>query len=70
MEFYWQPVSDSNGRKYGGLLNHVRHFLHEVNDLRRISPSEVSRDFKVLKTNMKNLYNKNKFFRFLGNDFE
>jgi len=48
LEFYWQPVSDSNGRKYGGLLNQIRHFLHEVNDLRRVQPSSVSHDFRSL----------------------
>lgn len=70
LEFYWQPVSDSNGRKYGGLLNHVRHFLHEVNDLRRIPTMSVTNDFQNLESSMKKLYGKNKLFRFLGNDFE
>lgn len=69
LEFYWQPVSDSNGKKYGGLLNHVRHFLHEVNDLRRIPSNSITVDFRSLENAMKPLYNKNKFFRFLGTFF-
>jgi hypothetical protein len=34
LEFYWSAVSDSNGRKYGGVFTHIRHFLHEVNNYR------------------------------------
>lgn len=48
----------------------VRHFLHEVNDLRNTNPQAIVGDFKRLEENMKKLYQKNKLFRFLGNDFE
>ncbi len=70
LEFYWSPRSDSNNMKYGGVVTHVRHFLHEVNDYRRWNMAENIRDYEQIKSNMKNLYHKNKFFRFLGNDFE
>ena len=48
----------------------MRHFLHEVNNLRGIDPMALVDDFLRLKDNMKGLYHKNKLFRFLGNDFE
>lgn len=48
----------------------VRHFLHEVNDLRRANVDGIVSDFQKLEENMKKLYKKNKLFRFLGNDFE
>jgi hypothetical protein len=70
LEFYWSPKSDSNGMKYGGIVTHVRHFLHEVNDYRRWNIGEQIRDYEQLEINMKKLYHKNKLFRFLGNDFE
>lgn len=69
MEFYWNPKSDSNNLTYGGLVTHVRHFLHEVNDLRNTYPETVADDFKKLEKVMKKVYRKNKLFRFLGNDF-
>jgi hypothetical protein len=51
-------------------VTHVRHFLHEVNDLRNTNAQSIQRDFEQLKPNMEKLYGKNKLFRFLGNDFE
>jgi hypothetical protein len=63
-------VSDSNGRKYGGVMTQVRHFLHEVNDLRHANIDGIVADFTKLEANMLKLYKKNKLFRFLGNDFE
>jgi len=69
LEFYWSPVSDSNGRKYGGVVTQIRHFLHEVNDLRRENEQSIAFDFHKLEENMLKLYGKNKLFRFLGNDF-
>jgi hypothetical protein len=70
LEFYWSAVSDSNGRKYGGVMTLIRHFLHEVNDLRRTNDNSIVADFQKVEENMKKLYKTNKFFRFLGNDFE
>jgi hypothetical protein len=51
-------------------VTYVRHFLHEVNDLRFITPNSIAQDFTDLSKTMKSLYSKPKFFRFLGNDFE
>ena len=48
LEFYWSAVSDSNGRKYGGVLTQVRHFLHEVNDLRNANVDGIVSDFRKL----------------------
>lgn len=70
LEFYWLPISDSNNLTYGGVLNHVRHFLHEVNNLRRVNINSIKRDFQEIEKKMKSAYGKNKLFRFLGNDFE
>jgi len=55
---------------YGGVLNHVRHFLHEVNNYRGTPPSQIASDYKEIENVMRNkYYRKNKLFRFLGNDF-
>ena len=71
LEFYWNTISDSNNISYGGVLNHVRHFLHEVNDLRQGRIPGLKQDFTDIEDAMKtHYYNKNKMFRFLGNDFE
>lgn len=53
LEFYWEPVSNSNNKSYGGVLNHVRHFLHEVNNLRGIDEGSVKRDFEIIMKKMK-----------------
>lgn len=42
LEFYWAPVSDSNNLSYGGVVTYVRHFLHEVNNLRRTTPALIA----------------------------
>jgi hypothetical protein len=55
---------------YGGVLNHVRHFLHEVNNLRNIGDGVLANDFKESIKVMKKYYRSNKYFRFLGNDFQ
>lgn len=71
LEFYWDTISDSNNKSYGGVLNHVRHFLHEVNNLRYPQVEIIKQDFKQVHEAMKNsYYKKNKGFRFLGNDFQ
>jgi hypothetical protein len=54
---------------YGGVLNHVRHFLHEVNDFRTTPLELIKEDFEKIIKIMKKYYNHNKLFRFLGNDF-
>lgn len=70
LEFYWLPVSDSNNLTYGGVLNHLRHFLHEVNDYRGGNNNQIKSDYVNIKSKMQEAYRKNKLFRFLGNDFE
>ena len=70
LQFYWSSVSDSNNLKYGGVLTYIRHFLHEVNDLRQTNAQAIAMDYTNLEKNMESLYKINKYFRFLGNDFE
>lgn len=48
----------------------MRHFLHEVNDLRRTPLESLKADFVEVEERMRAMYHKNKVFRFLGNDFE
>ena len=50
-------------------MNQVRHFLHEVNNLRGSRTEYIKQDFSDIQKAMKNYYHKNKLFRFLGNDF-
>lgn len=70
LQFYWDPVSDSNGKSYPGVVTQVRHFLHEVNDLRSSNVALMKDDFSRIQKTLRDKFRKNKVFRFLGNDFE
>lgn len=67
LEFYWKTKSDSNNITYGGLMTHLRYFLHEVNNFR--NGGNVARELESVVPIMKKLYGKNVLFRFFGNDF-
>lgn len=70
LELFWKAKSDSNNKSYGGLMTHIRHFLHEVNNYRVTSIQETVNDFKNITKAMEEIYQKKILFRFLGNDFE
>ena len=70
LEFYWSAASDSNGLKYGGVFTYIRHFLHEFINYRQMSPASIANDHERMVTTMKKMFKGNKYFRFVGNDFE
>lgn len=41
LEFYWRTKSDSNNITYGGLMTHLRYFLHEPNKFRDLPVQSV-----------------------------
>lgn len=47
----------------------VRHFLHEVNNLRSVTPQRIVSDYEKIDKIMEQLYHSPKLFRFFGNDF-
>lgn len=63
-------MSDSNGRRYGGVYTHIRHFLHEFVDLRTENVNNIVNDYEKVNMIMNKLYRRKKLFRFVGNDFE
>ena len=63
-------MSDSNGRRYGGVYTHIRHFLHEFVDYRLESVGVLMNDYEGVNKVMNKLYKRKKLFRFVGNDFE
>ena len=69
-ELFWKTKSDSNNKTYGGLLTHIRYFLHEVNDLRNVDVPGTVQEFQKVTKAMESMYQKKILFRFLGNDFE
>lgn len=70
LEMFWRTKSDSNNMTYGGLMTHIRHFLHEVNDYRNVPVQTTVADYQKITQAMEELYKKKILFRFLGNDFE
>jgi len=63
-------VSESNGRRYGGVFTHIRHYLHEFVDYRLESVDVLTKDYEDVNKVMNKLYKRKKLFRFIGNDFE
>lgn len=68
LEFYWKTKSDSNNITYGGLMTHLRYFLHEPNMFRR--GTGIVEELQGVIPIMKKLYGNKVLFRFFGNDFE